>query len=381
MHIYRQMLTRLNDAAIPGRAVIIQGPHQSGLISIVEEFHHDFHADLTVQRVTGDDLNTRETFSRQDIRAVLDNIGDAKILLVDEGHLIPDLYAGLLHLLDLRPDLLIIVTMPVQLKEVRPDYNSSPGRIQITLLLPPTYLETVKTLGMEAARSQLDQRLIWGSFPGVIFNNGDKSARSILEGLTSSLLYRDMQQLEEIRHPDKILDLLRLVAFQIGQDVSIQALADSLDLSQVTVNKYLDLLVQAFFIFRLNGFQKNLKTEITKTCRYYFVDNGVRNALIQNFNSLNLRNDVAELWENYLMSERKKINIYSGSNTEMFFWRTYDHKEIDLLEVHKGIISGYDFKWTGEMKRSILKSFTEAYQEARVETVNKVNFENFLIPD
>ena len=162
--------------------------------------------------------------------------------------------------------------------------------------------------------------------------------------LVGAYLYKDILELEGVRRSEKIVSLLRLLAFQIGQEVSIAELATSLALNRQTVERYLDLLEKAFVIFKVGGFSRNLRKEVTKNARYYFYDIGVRNSLIQNFNQLPLRNDVGQLWENYLAIERRKANQYAGRSVNSYFWRTYDRKEIDYIEEFGGKIYGYEFQ-------------------------------------
>ncbi|MEW5872764.1 MAG: DUF4143 domain-containing protein [Chloroflexota bacterium] len=195
----------------------------------------------------------------------------------------------------------------------------------------------------------------------------------------NSDLYRDILELEGIRRADKIVDLLRLLAFQIGQEVSIAELAASLALNRQTVERYLDLLEKVFVIFRVGGFSRNLRKEVTKNWRYYFYDNGIRNSLIQNFNNLPLRNDVGQLWENYLVVERRKANQVSGRSVNAYFWRTYDQKEIDCIEEYGGRLYGYEFKWqSGEIRRSTRNEFLEAYPNSKLMVVDQGNFEDFV---
>jgi predicted AAA+ superfamily ATPase len=182
-----------------------------------------------------------------------------------------------------------------------------------------------------------------------------------------------------VRRADKIVDLLRLLAHQIGQEVSIAELATGLGLNFQTVSKYLDLLEKVFVIFRVNGFSRNLRKEVTKSARYYFYDNGIRNSLIQNFNPLALRNDVGQLWENFLVVERRKANQAAGRYVNSYFWRTYDQKEIDYLEEFGGTLYGYEFKWqSGEIRRAVRHEFLEAYPNSVLRTVTQENFEEFL---
>jgi len=201
----------------------------------------------------------------------------------------------------------------------------------------------------------------------------------LLGEIVGAYLYRDILELEGLRRSDKIVDLLRLLAFQIGQEVSVAELATSLGMGRPTVEKYLDLLEKVFVIFRVGGFSRNLRKEVTKNSRYYFYDNGVRNSLIQNFNNMNLCQDVGQLWGNFLIVERRKANLAASRSVNSYFWRTYDQKEIDCFEEHGGKLFGYEFKW-GEkpISKKTSTEFLEAYPGSELSTINRDNFEIFI---
>ena len=234
-----------------------------------------------------------------------------------------------------------------------------------------SYPEICETIGVIEARNQLERWLVWGGYPAIVSTENPALREKLLGELVGAYLYRDILEMEGIRRSDKIVDLLRLLAFQIGHEVSITELATSLALSRQTVDRYLDLLEKVFVIFRVVGFSRNLRKEVTKNPRYYFFDNGVRNSLIQNFNPLPLRNDVGQLWENYLTVERRKANQAAGRSVNSYFWRTYDQKEIDCIEEHGGKLYGYEFKWqSGEMRRAARKEFSDAYPQSVLTTVS-----------
>jgi len=253
------------------------------------------------------------------------------------------------------------------------------GRKLTFNLFPVGFGEICETLGTLEARAQLERWLVWGGYPAIVTTDQPALRERLLGELVGSYLYRDLLELEGIRRSDKIVDLLRLLAFQIGQEVSLAELATSLALNRQTVERYLDLLEKVFVIYKVNGFSRNLRKEVTKNSRYYFYDNGVRNSLIQNFNPLHLRNDAGQLWENYLMVERRKANQVAGRSVNAYFWRTYDQKEIDCIEEGGGKLYGYEFKWQGgAIRRATRSEFLEAYPDADLATVNQENFEAFL---
>jgi predicted AAA+ superfamily ATPase len=186
--------------------------------------------------------------------------------------------------------------------------------------------------------------------------------------------------IEGIRRSEKIVDLLRLLAFQIGQEVSVAELAANLALNRQTAERYLELLEKVFVICKVGGFSRNLRKEVAKNVRYYFYDNGVRNSLIQNFTPLALRNDVGQLWENFLFIERRKANQTIGRAVNSYYWRTYDRKEIDLVEERGGKLYGYEFKWQNkEIRRTTRSEFLESYPDSELNVIHRENFENFVI--
>jgi predicted AAA+ superfamily ATPase len=225
-------------------------------------------------------------------------------------------------------------------------------------------------------KSHLESRLLFGSYPEVITHLGDEAKMDYLHELVSSYLLKDVLAFEGIKKAKKIVDLLILLAFQIGKEVSHTELGTQLQLSRLTVEKYLDLLEQTFVLINIRGFSRNLRKEITKTSRYYFCDLGIRNALINNFNALSRRADIGELWENYLALERIKKQEYQKIRSNNYFWRTYDQKEIDWVEEREGNLYGYEFKYNEVAKPP--KLWLETYPEASFEGINQSNYLSFI---
>jgi len=253
------------------------------------------------------------------------------------------------------------------------------GRKLTYTLYPVSYHELVQTFGLLEARHQLERWLLWGGYPDIVSTGNPDLRARLLDELAGSYLYRDILELDGVRRAGKIVDLLRLLAFQIGQEVSVSELAASLALNRQTVDRYLDLLEKVFVIFRVGGFSRNLRKEITRNARYYFYDNGVRNSLIRNFNPLHLRSDTGQLWENFLMVERRKANQLAAQQVNTFFWRAYDQKEIDCIEEAGGRLSGFEFKWAaGTMRKATRSEFLDAYPGSALSVINQSNFEMFL---
>ena len=218
---------------------------------------------------------------------------------------------------------------------------------------------------------------MYGSYPEVLTAKNMDEKREYLITLRDSYLLKDILELENIKNSSKLSDLLKLIAFQIGKEVSLNELSNALGIAKQTVERYLDLLEKSFVIKKVYGFARNLRKEITKTARYYFFDNGIRNAVINNFNDLSTRDDVSSLWENYLFMERLKRQSYYKIFSNNYFWRTYDHKEIDLVEEREGKLFGYEFKW-GNKKIKPPGLWFATYKEAEYEVISRKNYIEFI---
>ena len=378
MKIHRFLLAQIRASLIPGKVLILYGPRQVGKTTLA----NDLLASIPLRSrfVSADELIYREPLSSQNRQRLGEILGDAELLVIDEAQRVPDIGLNLKILIDGFPHAIVLATGSASFDLANKISEPLTGRTLTFNLHPVSYPEIRQTLGSMEARSQLERWLVWGGYPAIVTTEDPVLRKKLLDELVGAYLYRDILELDGVRRSGKIVDLLRLLAFQIGQEVSIAELAASLALNRQTVERYLDLLEKVFVIFRVGGFSRNLRKEVTKNSRYYFHDNGVRNSLIQNFNPLNLRDDVGQLWENYLTMERRKSNQAAGRSVNTWFWRTYDQKEIDCIEEYGGRLHGYEFKWGGkEIRRVTRKEFLEAYPGSALETVGRENFEEFLM--
>ena len=355
---------------------MLYGPRQVGKTTLVQDFLA--HSTLRYLYVSADELIYREALASQNRRILGDLLSDNELLVIDEAQRVPEIGLNLKILVDSFPQAAVIATGSASFDLAHKISEPLTGRKLTLDLYPVSYGELVQTFGPFEARTRLEEWLIYGGYPGILTADADRRER-LLGELVGAYLYRDILELEGIRRADKIVDLLRLLAFQIGQEVSLTELAGNLALNRQTVERYLDLLQKVFVIFRVGGLARNMRKEVSKSARYYFFDNGVRNSLIQNFNRLALRNDVGQLWENYLMVERQKANQSAGRTTNTYFWRTYDQKEIDYVEEHGGALAAYEFKWQGQVRPAARAEFLAAYPGAQVETITQENFSGFLL--
>lgn len=375
MKIERLLQTLLQNSLLPGKVIVLYGPRQVGKTTLAKELLQTINR--RTRYINADELLYRDALASQN-RQMLDAVlADAEVLIIDEAQRVLDIGLNLKILIDNHPAITILATGSASFDLANKINEPLTGRKLTFTLYPLSYPELSQALGAFETRAALEQWLLWGGYPEIVTSPAHLRER-LLGELVGSYLFRDLLELEGLRRADKLVDLLRLLAFQIGKEVSLSELATNLSINRQTVERYLDLLEKVFVIYRVGGFSRNLRKEITKNARYYFYDNGVRNSLIQNFNPLALRNDVGELWENFLMIERMKAHEYAGRLVNRYFWRTYDQKEIDLIEEQGGKLSGFEFKWSGAVKKATVQEFLAAYPTAEVKTISQGNFVDFL---
>jgi predicted AAA+ superfamily ATPase len=375
--IPRFLLPLLQESLLPGKVVALYGPRQVGKTTLALDLLE--HVPYRAKYVSADELLYREALASQSRQTLGELLGDAELLVIDEAQRVPDIGLNLKILVDSFPHARILATGSASFDLANKISEPLTGRQLTFHLYPVSYPELSAAFGPLEARAQLERWLVWGGYPAIVTAETLQLRQRLLNELVGAYLYRDLLEWEGLRRADKIADLLRLLAFQIGQEVSVAELAASLALNRQTVERYLDLLEKVFVIFRVGGFSRNLRKEVTKNFRYYFYDNGVRNSLIQNFNPLPLRNDIGQLWENFLVVERRKANQMRGRMVNTYFWRTYDQKEIDYLEESGGQLSGYEFKWQETApRRATREEFLRAYPGAALTVIHRDNFTEFL---
>jgi predicted AAA+ superfamily ATPase len=377
MKIKRFLLQQVQNSLQTGKVTVLYGPRQVGKTTLVKDLIEVLP--LRSKFINADELVYREVLASQSSQRLGELLGDTELLVIDEAQRVPEIGLNLKILVDTFPHAKIIATGSASFELASKISEPLTGRKLTFNLNPVSYGEIQSAFGKIESRSELERWLVWGGYPAIVATNDPIPRERLLGELVGSYLYRDILEIEGLRRADKIVDLLRLLAFQIGQEVSTTELATSLGLNRSTIERYLDLLEKVFVIFKINGFSRNLRKEVTKNSRIYFYDNGVRNSLIQNFNLLALRNDVGQLWENFLVMERRKANQFAERNVNSYFWRTYDQKEIDCIEEHGGRLYGYEFKWqAGEIRRAVRSEFLENYPDSELMAVNQENFEKFL---
>ena len=380
MELKRSAYNLIKAKLESGKVLVVYGPRRVGKTYLLEKIIKD--KDFKKERVAffkGDRKIVQDLFSAKNLNRMVDFIGkNTSLLILDEAQKIDRIGENLKILVDEVPSLKIIASGSASFELASQLGEPLTGRKKTIKLYPIWVGEIIETKGKLFYEEIFDQHLIYGGYPELFGLNSVKEKKEYMEDLVNDYLFRDLLELENIKNAKKLRDLLGLLAFQIGKEVSLNELGNNLDLNKATVARYLDLLEKTFVIMNIRGFSRNLRKEIYKSSRWYFYDNGVRNALINNFNSLNLRGDAGELWENYLVMERIKKQNYKRIMTNNYFWRTYDRKEIDWIEERSGKLFGYEIKWNNKKKIKPPKDWVNTYKNSSFEVITKVNFLKFV---
>lgn len=371
MYIRQKHLDNLGRALIPGKAVVIYGARRTGKTTLIQQFLQG--VDESYLLVSGEDITVQGYLASQSIEKLSAFVGKNRLLVVDEAQKVPNIGANLKLIVDHIPEIRVIATGSSSFDLARSIGEPLTGRKTTLKLFPLAQSEIGQIEQRHQTDANLESRLIYGVYPEVVLTNDNRLREQYLREIVASYLYKDVLELDGIRHAAKISRLLQMIALQIGKEVSYTEFGSGLGMSKNTIERYLDLLEKAFVIQKLSGFNRNLRSEITKNSRYYFLDNGVRNALINNFNPLDLRNDVGELWENYLIMERLKRQEYLAKPANNYFWRTYSQKEIDFIEEREGKLSGFEMKW-GTAIAKPPKGWLETYPNATWQIINRQNY-------
>ncbi|HCC31247.1 MAG TPA: ATPase [Marinilabiliales bacterium] len=358
------------------KVIVIIGARQVGKTTAVRDL---INAQGEVAKyLNGDEADLYPIFKKPTSTQLKSLIGEAKILVVDEAHQIPNIGKALKLIVETFPDIQIIATGSSSFDIGNRVNEPLTGRKFEYQMYALSANELVSHFGILEEKRMLEHRLIFGTYPEIVTHLGEEPR--LLKNLVSSYLYRDVLQLDGLKKPSLLTALLSALAYQIGSEVSINELAQLTGSNSHTVEKYLDLLEKSFVIYKLRAFNRNLRNELKKSQKVYFLDNGVRNAILGNFNLVQQRTDVGPLWENYLMVERMKKQEYSGFYGKRFFWRTTQNQEIDLIEDIDGKLSAFEFKWNPKSKwDKIPRSFTNSYPDAYTEVITPENYLDFLI--
>ncbi len=372
--IKRKTQKLIEEKLFKGKVIIITGARQVGKTTLIKIIAENYRNDSIF-------LNCDEP----DIRAVLTDatstklknlVGDKKVVFIDEAQRVKNIGITLKLFTDEIPDCQVIATGSSALELSNEVTEPLTGRKYEFHLYPLSMAELSEEFSLLESKRLLEERIIYGMYPEIITRVNEK--KELLNSLASSYLFKDVLSYQDIRRPEVLEKLLIALAQQIGSQVSYHELGNTLKIDNQTVTKYIELLEKTYVIFRLPPFSRNLRSELTKMRKIYFYDTGIRNALISNYNALDLRQDAGALWENFLISERIKYNSHKRKDARKYFWRTMQQQEIDYIEEYENEIEAYEFKWNPKARKRIPKTFIDAYPSVNAAIIDRENYDSFL---
>lgn len=355
------------------KVIVLLGARQVGKTTLLDNLRGNAGKILSINCDDIDDVLLIEEKSTTELRTLFEPY---EMVFIDEAQRIKNIGLTLKKIGDLKLNTEVIVTGSSSLDLMAEINEPATGRLIEYRLYPFSLTELAANTSEREEQRLLERRLIYGLYPEVITCPGD--AKRTLMTLTNNYLYKDLLSYKGLKKPDVLQKLVRALALQLGNEVSYNELSNLLGVDKETVENYINLLEKCFVVFRLDSFSRNLRNEIKKGKKVYFYDNGIRNAVLSNFAPAALRNDMGALWENMMVSERVKRNAYEGSYAQLYFWRTHDQKEIDLIEDEDGVLHTYEFKWNGKAKAKQPTIFTTTYPSSPFEVITPENFWNFV---
>jgi len=373
--IIRSLEKILNQKLFKNKVLIVLGARQVGKTTLLRQVASKLDNVLWLNADNFEIQSLLDVPSSTRFKLV---IGNHKIVIIDEAQRIKNIGLKLKLIYDEIKDVQLIATGSSSFDLANEINEPLTGRKFTYKMFPLSFQEMANHHGFLNEMSLLKSRLVFGYYPDVVSNQGHE--KDILEQLADSYLYKDVLIWNKIKKADKIVKLLQALAFQVGSQVSYHELGRTIGLNSETVESYIQLLEKSYIIFRLGTFSRNLRTELKKSKKIYFVDNGIRNAIIASFMPIELRNDVGALWENFIIGERQKYLSYNNIAANTFFWRTHAQQEVDYIEERAGNIFAYEFKWHGTKKTKFPKTFIKAYPNAITKVITPDNFEEFILP-
>lgn len=373
--IFKRQYDNLNPFLSPNKVLVIYGPRRSGKTTILKNFLAE--TKLKYRLDSGDNIQLQQILGSQDFSQIKNYASGYELIAIDEAQNIPNIGMGLKIIVDEIPGIKVIATGSSSFDLANKIGEPLTGRKRTIFLYPLSQMELSLDLNRFDLNQKLEEFLIFGSYPEIALIQDRNKRITALEELVNSYLFKDILALDKIKKSKKLVDLVKLLAFQVGSEVSLNELSTQLSLNVRTTERYLDLLEKSFVIISLGSLRRNLRNEILGKRKYYFLDNGVRNGIISQFNGLENRDDVGALWENFIFTEMIKSASYKERYANRYFWRTYDQKEIDYIEEREGKLFAYEFKWNDKAKPP--KEFLETYLNAEFKTINKENYLDFIV--
>jgi len=371
--VKRELTEILKKDLHKNKALILLGARQVGKTTLLQNLSKTWNNTLWL---TGDELETQRLFENPTITRFKAEFSGVKYLIIDEAQRLPNVGLGLKLITDHLKEVQLLVTGSSAFELSNRLNESLMGRTFEYQLCPLSFSEMAEFHTLREEKRLLPYRMVYGYYPNVVMQPEDN--KKILQNLVQNFLYKDMLLLEDVKKPDKIVRLLQALAFQVGSQVSYNEISKVVGLNAATVEKYIIMLEQSFIIFRLGSFSRNLRSELSKSRKIYFYDNGIRNALIDNLSSMEIRTDAGALWENFLISERMKLLKHNERWANRYFWRTKEQQEIDYIEEENGKLHAFEFKWNPRANARITKTFTNAYPQAETQIITPDNYVEFV---
>lgn len=374
--IRRQLRQIIETKLFKGKVVVLIGARQVGKSTLFRQIA--INRNETVLHLNCDEPEVRGLLSNINMQELKMLISDNKILMIDEAQRVPGIGLTLKRIVDNFPDIQLLVTGSSSF-ELHDKLNEPlTGRKYEYHLYPISTAEIYHTDGLLSVKQTLESRMIYGSYPDILSNV--KDAKELLMNISDSYLYKDILSLDDIRKPVLLEKLLIALALQVGSEVSYNEIAKAIGCDSKTVEKYIDLLSKCYIVFQLNAFNRNIRTELKKSKKIYFYDNGIRNAILQNFSPLSLRGDVGALWKNFVISERIKYNHYSQNYVKAYFWRTLNQQEIDYIEEVDGHFNVFEMKWNLKKgKTTIPELFRKTYDVKDCAVITQENYLEYVM--
>jgi hypothetical protein len=372
--IKRTLEDYLTKRLIPNKVILLFGARRVGKTVLLHQIIKQFQGKSLL--MNGEDYDTLALLEHRSVANYKQLLNGIELLVIDEAQNIPDIGQKLKLIVDEISGIRVLASGSSSFDLLNKAGEPLVGRSFQFQLFPFSQLEIAQRENALETRQNLESRLLYGSYPDIVKMDDNEQRKEYLRDIVNAYLLKDILAIDGLKNGGKMNDLLRLIAFQTGSLVSYDELGKQLGLSRNTVEKYLDLLSKVFVVFRLGSYSGNLRKEISKAGKWYFRDNGIRNALIGNFSPLALRNDSGFLWENYMINERLKLNQLLYNNKHCYFWRTYDGQEIDLLEEEDMKLKAFEFKW-GNRKTKIPAAFHTNYPETPYQVISQENYLSF----
>ncbi len=374
--ISRLLNDQISQQLYSGKAILILGPRQAGKSTMLQNI---FENRKDVLWLDAENADVPPLFEKPNISSLKNIIGANRVLVIDEAQKINNIGSAIKLLTDHAKEIQVIATGSSSFTLRNQTSEPLTGRKWEHILLPLSFEELATHHGLLEERRQIPHRLVFGSYPEIVTHPGEE--RNRLQLLADSYLFRDILMWSGLKKPEKLLELLKALSLQLGQEVSYSELGNMVGLKNETVENYIHLLEQAFVVFRLPAYSNNHRKELRKGRKVYFYDNGIRNAIINDFRFAPVRNDIGALWENYIISEMIKKQANHQEYGNFYFWRTQDQQEIDLIIDRDGMLFAYEIKWNPKAKARLSKSFSETYPSHRFAVIHPENVEEMLIPE